>query len=374
MKRKKRAEMRISKSLRVIASLICLSIVFMGAALNAQAANPIRIVVAPIFTEEGTDVRDGGSRTEHYRRVMRYINNKLVQAGFEVVNPTAVEYKEEEYNRMMERAREDSVLASRALCKKYGTDAAYVVWLKVKTERIKEKDGRTLYKGRAILEGEGYDSKGMDLGAGLAKSWTITKDDYDQMLVDVEKEVGYEVGRVLTAWDGRTTHQPSSSSKVVVATTSSAPTGGGILARNIRKSESFVNILLDGATEYQIAEVFGKVVNTTTGVVAAKRYGSTIVTGNPQASRSSWRVEIEDTDAFRLQANIMKMIDDVYTSGGELVMNGVPYRYTANEIEMLRAIRPAQASSMEVQFMVDRELARNADFTQGNSTTKNGFE
>ncbi len=374
--RQEQQKTHVKQSIRLMTVPILLSMVLLLGVMEAQAS-PIRIVVAPHFTEEGTDVRYGGSRTEHYRRVMRYINNKLVQNGFEVVNPTASEYQEEEYNRMMQRARGDSVLASRTLCKKYGTDAAYVVWLKVKSKRIVESDGRRLYKGYAILEGEGYDSKGMDLGAGLAKNWTLTREDYDQMIIDVEKEVGYEVGRVLTAYEKRSHRQPQSSgSNVVVSTTSStpAPSGnGGILARNIRKNEKFINVLLDGATEYEITEAFGKIVNTARGVVSAKRYGSTLVSGNPQASRSNWRVQIENTDPFRLQANIMKMIDDVYNNDGELVMNGVPYRYTTDEVEMLRAIRPAQTTSMEIQFMVDRERARNANFSEA-PANKKGFE
>ncbi len=83
-----------------------------------------------------------------------------------------------------------------------------------------------------------------------------------------------------------------------------------------------------------------------------------------------WRVNIENTDPFRLQANIMKMIQDVLNSGGELVMNGVPYRYTAAEVDLLRGVRAANATSMEVQFIVDLDRAMDKDFTERNDPYK----
>ncbi len=354
-------------SLTILSIAVLLTLTGIGSA----QAGPSRIVVVPYYTESGDDVRDGGSKTNHYRRVMRYINNQLVRHNFEVINPIATEYQEEEYNRIMERSRNDSVLAARTLCKKYSTDAAYIVWLKVKFKK-ESNASDTLWRGTAIVEGEGYDSAGRDLGAGLAKHWTITKKDRDLVLVEVEKEVGYEVGRVLTAWSGRTSSAatpvndvaPAAAGTVpAAAATTAAPAAGGVLERNIKANEKMINLRLDGAVQYEIAEVFGKVVNTATGVVEAKRYGSAITPGNPQASYVNWRVMVENTDPFRLEANIIKALHDVLENQGQVVLKGVPYRYSAAEVDMLRAIRPGQTSSMEVQFVVDREQARDADFS-----------
>lgn len=364
-----------SKALGTVALIpVLITMLLLAMVIQAQAANPIRIVVVPYFTEEGTDVHDGGFKKDHYRRAMRYINNKLKQHGFDVVNPSAIEYQEEEYMRVGQMIREDSALASRSLCQKYGTDVAYVVWLKLKTKKVVDQ-GKTMYKGIAILEGEGYDSAGGDMGAGLAKEWRLTRDDYDSLLVKIEKEVGYQVGRVLTAWSGRSSGY--SSSKTVVDNTSSGGGGsvstqpskeGGILVRNYKPE--FVNVRLDGATQYEVAEVFGKIVNTATGVVEARRYSSKIVNDNPMMSSIRWRVNIENTEPFRLQNNIMKMITDVLNSGGELVMNGVPYRYTAAEVDLLRGIRLGNATSMEIQFVVDLDRVMDQDFSDKNNPYK----
>lgn len=366
-----KSEERTMKKAAVIPILVAMFLMLMTA--MAQAANPIRIVVVPYFTEEGTDVRDGGFRTEHYRRTIRYINNKLVQHGFDVINAVAAEYQEEEYMRVGQQIRADSALAARSLCQKYGTDIAYVVWLKLKTKKVVEKD-RTMYQGLVILEGEGYDSAGRDIGAGLAKEWRVTRDDYDSLLVKIEKEVGFQVGRVLTAWSGRQGGSTGGGTTVVDSAPSSggmnsgSQVQGGVLQRNLQTN--YINIRLDRATEYEVAEVFGKIVNTVTGVVEAKRFSSKIVSDNPMMSHILWRANIENTDPFRLQANIMKMISDVVNSGGEAVINGVPYRYTAAEVDLLRAVRPANATSLEIQFIVDLDRAMDQDFTDRNNPYK----
>jgi len=342
--------------------LLAAAVAIGGVLFSTQAFAQTRIVVLPFYTEEGRDANQGGTATDHMRRVMRFINNQLVRHDFEVINAFAKESAEREYNRVMERAREDSVLAAMEMTRKYGVDAAYIIWLDVKVRQT--DDGYC--KAKARLDGEGYDSGGRDLGVGVSKTFNITKRDCDDAIAEVEKEVGDLVGRKLTAWSG----QPAGGT--VVSSGGGAPSGGGYseppaeggaLARNAAKYENMINVRLDGATEYELAEVFGKIVNTTTGVIEAKRFGSRIVPDNPQACFSNWRVTIEDTDPFRLQANIIKMINDVLDAGGEININGVPYRYTAAEVDLLKGIRPGDTTSREIQFVVDRELSRDREFS-----------
>jgi uncharacterized membrane protein YgcG len=353
--------LKVNRSTVAVFSLVA-AVLLMGSVFAGAAMAQTRIVVLPFYTEEGNDSNRGGDATLHYRRIMRFINNQLVRHDFEVINAFAKESSEREYNRVMERAREDSVLASQEMCRKYGVDAAYIVWLNVKIRTT--ADGYC--KSKARLDGEGYDSGGRDLGLGVSKTFNVTKRDCDDAIAEVEKEVGDLVGRKLTAWSGA----PVGSSSVAGSGgyssggySGSSTGGGGALQRRTRKYENLINIRLDGATEYETAEAFGKVINTATGVVEAKRYGSRIVPDNPQASYSNWRVQIEDTDPFRLQANIIKMINDILDAGGEIVMRGVPYRYTAAEVDLLKGVRPGDTTSREIQFVVDRELARDREFS-----------
>ncbi len=61
-------------------------------------------------------------------------------------------------------------------------------------------------------------------------------------------------------------------------------------------------------------------------MIEAKRFAAVSLPGNPQASYSAWRVIIRGTDAFRLQANILTMLDTLVQRGGCTVLRGIPYR------------------------------------------------
>jgi len=332
----------------------------LGSVFANNAMAQTRVAVIPLYTEEGREAKDGGSRTLHYRRAMGFIENQLVRHGFEVINPFAKDASEAEYNRVMERAREDSVLASKEMCKKYAVDVAYIVWLNVKVKRT--ADGYC--KAKARLDGQGYDSAGRSLGANVSKTFKVTRRDCDDAVAEVEKEVGDVVGRKLTAWRGSRAHgSVVTAGSAVSQRSGTTQTGGGVLQRRADPLENLINVRLDGATEYELAEVFGKVINTVTGVVEAKRYSISLVPDNPQACFVIWRVRIEDTEPFRLQANMMKMIDDISDAGGEITLKGVPYRYTAAEIDLLKGVRPGDSTAREIQFVVDRERARDREFS-----------
>ncbi len=325
----------------------------------AAAASPVRIVVLPFYVEEGTDASQGGQAETHYRRTMRFINNHLDRNEFEVINPFAKENIEREYDRVAERAREDSVLAVREVCEKYGVDVAYIVWLKVKMR--KTADG--YYKAKAFIDGEGYDAGGRDLGVGIAEVFNVTRRDRDEATVEVEKYAGDIVGQMLTSWR----HERGDAYAVTPATPVETSNGQGRLMQNAIKHANTLNVRLDGATDYEIAEVFGKILNTATGVVEAKRVGGNIVRNNPQRSYAAWRVEIDDTitEPFRLEANIMKMIHDVMESGGTLELKGVPYRYTEDELRQLQGVHPGKSNARQLEFVVDRSETIERETTGG---------
>jgi hypothetical protein len=239
----------------------------LGSVFANNAMAQTRIVVIPLYTEEGREAKDGGSRTLHYRRAMGFIENQLVRHGFEVVNPFAKDSSEAEYNRVMERAREDSVLASKEMCKKYAVDVAYIVWLIVKVKRT--SDGYC--KAKARFDGQGYDSAGRSLGANVSKTFKVTRRDCDDAVAEVEKEVGDLVGRKLTAWRGsRAKGSVVTADSDVSQKSGSTQTEGGVLMRRTAALENLINVRLDGATEYELAEIFGKVINTVTGVLKLK--------------------------------------------------------------------------------------------------------
>ncbi len=334
-------------------------------AKDAAAGLRTRIVVLPFYVEEGRDVGDAGGLALHYRRMSGFIENQLVRHNFEVVDPFAREAAERELSRLMERSRDDSSLACLEVCRKYGVDAAYIVWLHVKAKRTADN----YWKASAILDGKGYDSGGRSLGANVYKTFKVTRRDLDEAVGIVEKEVGDVVGHTLTAWS----RQQSPASVVPASGTVSAGAGAvasrnqgqgqGVLARNIDRLRSNIEVRLDGATDYETVELFGKVVNTVNGVEDARQLSQQIVPDNPQACTSQWEVQLNNTEPFRFQANTMKMVDDILDAGGRIVLNGVPYRYSPSELRYLKGIRPGAVSTRSVQFVIDRERVRDKEFS-----------
>lgn len=365
--------MRKNKLNKLLVLTLAAAGLLMGVCQTSYAMRT-RIVVLPFYVEEGRSADTGGMNlTLHYRRMSGFIENHLVSHNFEVIDPFARESSERELNRVMEKAREDSSLVSTNMAQRYGVDAVYIVWLKVKAGQT--ADG--YYRASAMLDGKGYDSGGRSLGANVLKTFKVTRRDFDEAVAVVEKEVGDVVGRTLTAWDD---HR-SSGSNTVVGSGSSPTSGKGVLAKNIEKQEKYINVRLDQANEYELVETFGKVLNTVTGVVDARRYSQRILTDNPQACFSEWEVEIRSTDPFRLQTNMMKMVNDILDAGGEIVINGVPYRYSPSEMKLMMGLRPGEATIRSVQFIIDRERARDREFSgrhdpeNANRTVSNpGFE
>ncbi len=327
-------------------------------AQSALAGMRTRIAVLPFYVEQGNNADTGNSDLGlHYRRMSGFIENHLVRNGFEVIDPFAKDASEKELSRVMERAQEDSALACKDMSQRFAVDAVYIVWLKVKVKHT--ADG--YWKTTGILDGKGYDSGGRSLGANVLKTFKVTRQDLDEAVAIVEKEVGDEVGYVLTAWN-----KNRSTGNVAVSNsqTSSSNNTGGVLKNNIEKQEKFINVRLDKANKYELVEIFGKVLNSVRGVVAAKRYTQKIVPNNPQACTTEWEVEVSNTDPFRLQANMMKMIDDILKAKGDIRINGVPYRYTKSERRLMAGIMPAEATSRSIQFVIDREHARDAEFSK----------
>ena len=315
----------------------------LAAQTAAAQSGPMRIVVLPFYTEKGADVTDSGYEGLHYRRIIRFINNQLVRHKLEVMSPDAIELKEADYNRLRKTPREDSLLAATEMTRKYAVDVVYIVWLNV-SRRVTD-DGYC--RAEVKIEGEGYNSAARAIGAGMDKTFTHTSRDCEKAIRKAEKEAGDQIGRIL-------------GDRLERSGAHETGTSGGSDGP-VDPMRGLINMRLEGATEYELVEVFGKVLHTVRGVTEASVYGITVDPENPQASLALWRVRVEDTTTFRLQANVMTMLKSICKAGGELVLNGVVYRYSPAEVELLKGVFPYRATPGEIAFRVDRERVRDQE-------------
>ena len=303
----------------------------------AALLNSDRIVVLPFYSEKGIDVTDGGYEAEHYWRVSQSINNQLVRNGFEVHNPVAVVGAEKEYDRLRERVRENSSRAAQEMTRKYGADLAYIVWLDV-SERLTD-DGYC--KARAQVEGEGYDSGGRDIGAGLVKATGVTKRDCEDAIIEAEAEAGDEVGRALVAKlaanlrDGGVQSTPSAATADAPAR---CPVGGADDPGNLGGPKNLVNVRLVDITQYDVVEVFGKVLGAASGTTEVPAFCIRVEPGVPRASVAVWRVPVEDTSVF--QSRVSKTLQEITsrstpTTGQPSVAHG----YSRSEVGLIEGIQ-----------------------------------
>lgn len=137
---------------------------------------------------------------------------------------------------------------------------------------------------------------------------------------------------------------------------------GSVLEQGVNRYKNLIDVRLDGANEGAISEIFGKVINSAPTVISATRYSSRIVPDNPQACWMIWRAKVNDAgNTFQLQTDMMEMFTEISRAGGYLDIYSVPYRYTPAEIALLKGIRPGDTTSKSIQFIVDRELARDKE-------------
>ncbi len=129
------------------------------------------------------------------------------------------------------------------------------------------------------------------------------------------------------------------------------------------EDDQVVEVRLEGVNQATIAQAFGKVLRAAEGVIEAKRYATDIVVGNPQKSYALWLVTTSYADPFRLDESILDGIKEVLRHGGRVVINGVNFDYSPADIEMFKGIQLLDATANDLRYIVDRELARDRDFS-----------
>ena len=136
---------------------------------------------------------------------------------------------------------------------------------------------------------------------------------------------------------------------VAINSASSSGSGGNGRAAEI---SPLIDLRLEGATSYEIAEVFGRVMGTARGVTDATLYKMEIQGANPRESNVTWRVRIGSWERDRFQANVMRLLHAI-SEEEDGIMGGDAY--TRSERDLLRAIRPGDSSSGTVVFVLDRD-------------------
>lgn len=124
---------------------------------------------------------------------------------------------------------------------------------------------------------------------------------------------------------------------------------GGALQRGLSSHRELITVKLRGVTRYEVTELFNHLLESTPGVVEARRYHLLIQPDRPAACIIMWRVQIDGSSAFQIESELLKKIRNTNSSD---ILPGFAFDVTSQDIEMLRKIQPWLASSNEIQFVV----------------------
>lgn len=130
----------------------------------------------------------------------------------------------------------------------------------------------------------------------------------------------------------------------------------GVLQQKLSESERTVNVTLIGVTQYEVTEIFHHLLLNTDGVVQARRYRLRLEPHNPAACIVVWQVKLEDTDAFHLESDLYRLVRDVTGTEDAIFKSDLLFQPTAEDLALLKEIRPWRASSREIEFVLDRPI------------------
>ena len=172
-------------------------------------------------------------------------------------------------------------------------------------------------------------------------------------------------------------------SLVIILPAAAATRGdGGILQREITARENLISVKLIGVTEYKVAEMFNYLLISSPGVMEAKRYRFRLDPQKPASCIVEWQVKIGDTDAFKLESSLYRMLRDTARNGTEEEAPVFEFDPTEKDLGSFKNIRPWRASSREIQFVsgrpwhpvsIDQERPHEEDRIRG-TWSNAGFE
>ena len=128
----------------------------------------------------------------------------------------------------------------------------------------------------------------------------------------------------------------------------------GGLQKGATKGGTLINVVLTGATEYELTEMFNDLIMQTPGVVEAKRYRLRLEPDNPGACVVVWQVRVEDLDAFQLESALYQMLRQSEIEEDGVENHAFSVEPTVEHLALFRHIRPWHASSRELHFVLER--------------------
>lgn len=140
---------------------------------------------------------------------------------------------------------------------------------------------------------------------------------------------------------------------------SNSPGTASPLEKSLDPQSEILTVKLLGVTSYELTEIFNDIIETTPGVIKARRCQLHLDPEHPQAGRVQWQVTFCNTTPFALESAIYNRLKEISDSSiNTYLANGFTINVTDRERATLKAIKPGQSTSRTLCFIEMNVFAR----------------
>ena len=137
------------------------------------------------------------------------------------------------------------------------------------------------------------------------------------------------------------------------------PANGSLLEQRLIAQKETLTLKLLGVTSYELTEIFHNIIRETPGVIEARRYHLNLDPDYPRACAVEWQITFTGTTPFALESEIYNQLKELVKDESAIhVVNGSDITLTTTELEILKAIKPLQATSQTLRFIQTQTFAQ----------------
>ncbi len=133
------------------------------------------------------------------------------------------------------------------------------------------------------------------------------------------------------------------------------------LIKSLEAQTEILTVKLLGVTSYELTEIFNDIIETTQGVIKARRCQLHLDPEHPEAGRVEWQITSCDTTPFAIESAIYNRLKEITNSNATTFLtNGFTINLTDSERATLKAIKPGQSTSRTLCFIEMNVFAKNS--------------
>ncbi len=146
----------------------------------------------------------------------------------------------------------------------------------------------------------------------------------------------------------------------LAATESIMESTSGALGQSLAKQEGSLTINLIGVASYELVEIFNDVIESTPGVITARRCRLQLDSKRPRSCRVEWQVKFAGTTPFALESAIYHRLKKISAEPAvSRVVNGSTITLDDDENRVLKAVKPWQSTAGSLRFIETETFSDN---------------